>query len=106
MDLREERKAAGERSESRHASAAKRSAASIGAEQRLWESLAADAFRDSPAPIPQADRESILTEKKRNWSKILCSNARDPTSLRMAERLVREWFDCTCDDVKLDNWRK
>lgn len=101
MALNGERESAGERHESRHASAAL-----IGVEQRLWESLATDAFRSSPAPIPQVDRETLLTEKKKAWSRILCSNATDRTSLLLAEKLVKQWFGsgCDCEQVKLDKW--
>ena len=69
-------------------------------EKEQWEALAAIAFRTEPPSKVGGDRETILTEKKRSWARILCQNATDKTSLILAERLVKEWFNCNCEDVQ------
>ena len=49
-----------------------------------------------PEPPPRYTPEQIA--KRERWASILLANASDKTSFRLAERLIRDWFNDEYDE--------
>lgn len=46
----------------------------------------------------QLEQQAISRAKREKWASILLDNASDPTSYRLALRLVRDWFGNEYDE--------
>lgn len=53
---------------------------------------------DAPAE-PAAPPTPQQLARRRKYAKTLCQNALNPTSLALANKLIRTWFDCDCEEL-------
>ena len=48
---------------------------------------------------PAAQPTAAQMERRRRYALTLCRNAANDTSLALANRMVRAWMDCDCEEL-------
>lgn len=48
---------------------------------------------------PAAQPTAAQLERRRRYALTLCRNAANDTSLALANRMVRVWLDCACEEL-------
>ncbi len=49
--------------------------------------------------IPAAQPTATQLERRRRYALTLCRNAANDASLALANRMVRAWMDCDCEEL-------